>query len=116
MILSAKDRSSLALAFVVWILPPRPPFWQAFLVGVVLFAFIALGAALVFVAANVAAVVGLLWFMAKSYVFVFTFVWLRATLPRIRMDQLMGLAWKWLLPAALINIFVTALAILVIGK
>jgi len=104
------------LACAVWILPPRPPFWQAFLVGAVLFSFIALGAALVFVAANVEAVVGLLWFMAKSYSFVFIFVWLRGTLPRIRIDQLMSLAWKWLLPAALINIFVTALAILVVGK
>ena len=52
----------------------------------------------------------------SRYAFVFTFVWMRATLPRIRMDQLMGLAWKWLLPAALVNIFVTALAVLVIGK
>jgi len=104
------------LACAVWILPPRPPFWQAFLVGAVLFGFIALGAVLVFVAANVEAVFGLLWFMAKSYAFVFIFVWLRGTLPRIRIDQLMGLAWKWLLPAALINIFVTALAILVVGK
>jgi len=84
--------------------------------GAVLFSFIALGAVLMFVAANVEAVFGLLWFMAKSYAFVFIFVWLRGTLPRIRIDQLMSLAWKWLLPAALINIFVTALAILVVGK
>ncbi len=104
------------LSFLVWVLPPRPPFWQAFLVGAVLFTFVALGAALLLIAASVEAVVGLLWFMAKSYAFVFTFVWLRGTLPRIRIDQLMGLAWKWLLPAALINIFVTALAVLVIGK
>ena len=104
------------LAFLVWILPPRPPFWQAFLVGAVIFTVIALGAVLLVIAANVEAVVGLFWFMAKCYAFVFTFVWMRATLPRIRIDQLMGLAWKWLLPAALINIFVTALAVLVIGK
>ena len=104
------------LSFLVWILPPRPPFWQAFLVGFVLFNALALGAVLLFLAANVEAVVGLLWFMAKSYAFVFAFVWLRATLPRIRIDQLMGLAWKWLLPAALLNIFVTALAILVTGQ
>jgi NADH-quinone oxidoreductase subunit H len=105
-----------AVSFLVWVLPPRPPFVQAFLVGFTLFTAIAIGAGLLVVAANVAAVVGLLWFMAKSYMFVFMFVWLRATLPRIRIDQLMSLAWKWLLPAALINIFVTALAILVVGK
>ena len=41
---------------------------------------------------------------------------MRATLPRVRIDELMGLAWKWLVPAALVNIFVTAAAILVLDQ
>ena len=49
-----------------------------------------------------------LWFLGKTFVFVFLFVWMRGTLPRVRIDQLMGFAWKWLLPASLLNLFVTA--------
>jgi NADH-quinone oxidoreductase subunit H len=51
----------------------------------------------------------LLWFTLKTVVFVYLFVWLRATLPRLRYDRLMWLGWKRLIPAALGWIVVTAI-------
>ncbi len=103
------------LALPIWFLRSSLRYWQALLVAFGIFNLIVVAAILLYLVVNLQAVVGLLWFLAKSYVFVFTFVWMRATLPRIRVDQLMGLAWKWMLPAALVNLFVTALAILVIN-
>ncbi|HET7521792.1 MAG TPA: NADH-quinone oxidoreductase subunit NuoH [Bacillales bacterium] len=52
---------------------------------------------------------GIVWFSLKFMIVVFFLVWLRATFPRLRSDQLMEFAWKVLLPAALANIFITAL-------
>ncbi len=52
---------------------------------------------------------GPIWMMLKIAAFIFLYIWLRATLPRFRYDQLMGLAWKLLLPLALLNIIVTAI-------
>jgi NADH-quinone oxidoreductase subunit H len=88
--------------------------WQALLIGFVLanlFIITLLGA---WAFIGLPWVAGILWFMGKTYVLVFTFVWMRGTLPRVRIDQLMDFAWKWLLPASLVNLFVTAGAIVVV--
>lgn len=105
---------TLLFAAPVWIASTRIKGWQALIAGFLL--------ANLFIVAIIGAwayigldwVAGILWFMLKTYVFVFTFVWMRGTLPRVRIDQLMDFAWKWLLPAALLNLFVTAAAIVVV--
>jgi NADH-quinone oxidoreductase subunit H len=45
--------------------------------------------------------VPLVWFFGKVFAFIFFFIWLRGTLPRMRYDQFMALGWKWLIPASL---------------
>jgi NADH-quinone oxidoreductase subunit H len=105
---------TLILGAPFWMARSSMPWWQALIIGFILFNLIAVTAIVGVGYVGLDWVAGLLWFLGKSYVFVFVFVWMRATLPRVRIDQLMGFAWKWLLPAALLNLFVTAAAILVV--
>src|SRR5260370_30657874 len=49
------------------------------------------------------------WFLLKSFVFLYIFIWVRATLPRYRYDQLMRLGWKVLIPIAIANIVITGI-------
>ena len=53
-----------------------------------------------------------LWFVIKVIAVFFVMVWTRTTLPRVRIDQLMALAWKFLFPLALINLIITAVEVL----
>ena len=55
---------------------------------------------------------GIVWFTLKTYFFVLLFMWVRATLPRLRIDQLMSFCWKILIPLALVNILATAILVL----
>lgn len=107
---------TVVFAIPFWLASSRIKGWQALVIGFVL--------ANLFIVAILGAwayigldwVAGILWFMAKTYTFVFIFVWMRGTLPRVRIDQLMDFAWKWLLPASLLNLFVTASAIVVVRE
>jgi NADH-quinone oxidoreductase subunit H len=52
------------------------------------------------------------WFLAKVFAFLFFYVWMRGTLPRLRYDQLMSFGWKLLLPLSIANVIVTSFIIL----
>jgi NADH-quinone oxidoreductase subunit H len=107
---------TLLLAAPFFLARSSMPAWQALIIGFVLFNLVAITAIAGIAYVGLDWVAGLLWFLGKTYVFVVTFVWMRGTLPRVRIDQLMGFAWKWLLPASLLNLFVTAAAILVVNR
>ncbi len=53
--------------------------------------------------------------LAKTVLFLYLFIWVRATLPRLRYDQLMSLGWKVLLPLATLNVLVTAILVVTVG-
>ena len=57
----------------------------------------------------------LFWVLAKAGFLLFVFVWIRATLPRFRYDQLMGFAWKFLFPVALLNLLVTGFLVALVS-
>lgn len=61
---------------------------------------------------NIAAIIGIVAFMAKIIFFIFLFMWVRWTVPRFRYDQLMNLGWRGLIPLALVNMLITGGVIL----
>ena len=58
---------------------------------------------------------GWVYFLIKVLLILFFYVWMRWTLPRYRYDQLMEFGWKWLLPAAVLNLIVTAALVIWLG-
>ena len=105
---------TLLLAAPVYLFRSQTRWWVALIIGFVLFNVVVGGLLSLWAYVNFDWVAGLFWFVGKTFTLVFVFVWMRGTLPRVRIDQLMGFAWKWLLPASLLNLFVTAAAVLVI--
>jgi NADH-quinone oxidoreductase subunit H len=61
---------------------------------------------------NTMAIIGFVSLMAKTFFFLFVFIWIRWTIPRFRYDQLMNLGWKKLIPLSLINMVITAAVML----
>ncbi len=116
LILAAAAPVALTLLFAMpfYLVRTKSPGWQALVLGFLTFNLVAMGALLGLAYIGWDWVSGIAWFMLKSFTFVFIFVWMRGTFPRVRIDQLMGFAWKWLLPAALLNLFITATAIVVV--
>ena len=106
---------TLVLAAPLYLFRSNTRWWVALIVGFVLFNVLAGAVFFIWAYISFDAVAGLFWFLGKTFTLVFVFVWMRGTLPRVRIDQLMGFAWKWLLPASLLNLFVTALAVIVVG-
>jgi NADH-quinone oxidoreductase subunit H len=72
----------------------------------------AIGAGLIVFPVVNDAIQGIFWFLAKVFTFLFVYIWMRATLPRFRYDQLMSFGWKFLLPVSIANVVLTSVVIL----
>jgi len=104
----------IGLAALVWMFRSSWGLLKSLVVGFVLANMLVLGAISIWGLFSFDTLMGITWFMVKSFALVALFVLMRATFPRVRMDQLMGFAWKWMMPAALVNLFVTAGAIILV--
>ncbi len=107
---------TLALGALLWMVKSGWGFIKSLVVGFVI-ANVLVGAIVsIWALFSFEALMGIVWFMGKSFTLVALFVMMRATYPRVRIDQMMNFAWKWLMPAALFNLFVTAAAIIVVKE
>lgn len=85
--------------------------WHRILMALIGLAFLGGAGLLASQPALLALVQGPFWFLGKTALFVFIYVWVRGTLPRFRYDQLMAFGWKFLVPLAVLNILVTSLVV-----
>jgi NADH-quinone oxidoreductase subunit H len=106
----------LALSALVWMLRSDWGIVVSLVVGFILANLLVAGAVTIWALFSFDTLMGIVWFLAKSFLLVGLFVLMRATYPRVRMDQLMGFAWKWMMPAALANLFFTAAAIIIVTE
>ena len=106
----------LVMTMVLWTFKSSWGFLKSLVVAFLLFNVFVVSVVLIWAFISFEVVVGLFWFMVKAFTFALIFVWMRGTLPRVRIDQLMGFAWKWLVEISLLNAFVTAGAILVVQQ
>jgi NADH-quinone oxidoreductase subunit H len=103
----------LALGGLLWMVKSSWGIIKSLVVGFVLANLIVGGLVSTWAIFSFEALLGVLVFFGKSFALVALFVLMRATYPRVRIDQMMNFAWKWLMPAALLNLLVTAGAIIV---
>jgi NADH-quinone oxidoreductase subunit H len=96
-----------AAAFVFWLgRQSKVPLERVIFVGLAVA--LVLVAGVVAVPPVLAAIQGVFWFTIKVLVFLYAFIWYRATFPRYRYDQLMNVGWRVMIPVALANLIVTA--------
>ena len=95
-------------AFILWLgLKSLVPLERYFFVALAVACVVLAG--IVAIPAVLNAIQGIFWFGTKVLVFLYAFIWYRATFPRYRYDQLMNVGWRWMIPLALANLIVTAL-------
>jgi NADH-quinone oxidoreductase subunit H len=107
---------TLAVAALFWMLRSSWGIVKSLVIGFVVANLLLMGAVTIWALFSFEALMGIVWFMGKSFALVALFVLMRATYPRVRIDQMMNFAWKWLMPVALLNIFVTAGAIIIVKE
>jgi NADH-quinone oxidoreductase subunit H len=108
--------ATLVVALPLWMIKSSWSFVKSLVVAFLLLNVLLAVVVMIWAAMSFPVVIGLVWFLGKTFTLAAVFVLMRGTLPRVRIDQLMGVAWKWLIPASLANIFVTAGAILVVHQ
>ncbi|MCI0658451.1 MAG: NADH-quinone oxidoreductase subunit H, partial [Acidobacteria bacterium] len=59
---------------------------------------------------------GYFWFLLKTFLVLFVYLWLRGTFPRYRYDQLMRLGWYWMIPLSIMNVIVTGGVVLLLRR